>query len=575
MTMTDSRLHFYKALFEYTSNPVSYQKMLFDQNGAPCDYELISINQSFRVLFQLGEISVEKQRISTIWPFKSELKKQWFSAIFDAVLGQQAMTIDLEASFFEKWLRVTVFPVNGVTFGLVYVDITKEIAVKTDMELFLTVSPDMLCLMTQDACFVKVNAAFEQVLGYSVAELEKRNFITLVHEEDQAKILLILKSQIRHSDIRAFVARCRCKNGDYKCLEWRWKSFKSWVYGAARDITEKITLEKQLRAVNKDLVCGTKALRHSNQQLQRLAGVDQLTGAYNRYAFDRRVTDSIGQAETKKQSLSLILFDLDHFKNVNDQWGHPVGDEVLKTTVQTAASLIRESDTLNRIGGEEFAVLMPQTSLAGAQKAAEKIRAGLEQVLHFMAGKVTASFGVAEHVEGETFLNWYRRADLALYRAKNSGRNRVGVSSTQDVALLTPICLEWRNEWECGDSDIDKQHRALVTLGNQLLQNAFSETSAAQTEVLLKNLRTALAQHFQDEEKKLADIAYSAYKQHRAIHVKLLAKVNAFSRSSLSEREQAAAFFSFLVNEVVLGHMLKEDIRFFDAIKRARQANRA
>lgn len=574
-TMKDSGLLFYKALFEHTTNAVSYQKMLFDQNGAPCDYELISINQSFRALFRLDEASIEQKKMPASWPFQAELKKQRLSAIFDAIAGKKAVTFDLESSSAEKWLRVTAFPVADITFGLVYVDITNEIAVKTDMELFLTVSPDMLCVTTQDARFIKVNAVFEQILGYSVAELENQNFITLVHEEDQAEILSILKSQTMQSDIQTFVARCRCKSGDYKSLEWRWKPVNGCFYSAARDITEKITLERQLRAVNEDLVLVTKTLRHSNQQLQRLAGVDQLTGAYNRYFFDRRVTDSIGQAETQKQSLSLILFDLDHFKNVNDQWGHPVGDEVLKKTVQTAAGLIRDSDTLNRIGGEEFAILMPKTSLAGARLAAEKVRAGLEQVSHLAAGKVTASFGVAEHAAGETFLNWYRRADLALYRAKNSGRNCVVVSSAQDAALLAPVCLEWRDEWACGDSDIDEQHRTLLALGNQLLQNAFSETPTAKTDILLENLQSALARHFKTEETKLSDIAYSAYKQHRAIHAKLLVKINNFSRSPLMEKEQAAAFFSFLVNDIVLGHMLKDDIRFFDAIKQARQASRA
>ena len=573
--MKDDRLFLYKTLFEYTPNAVSYQKILFDQKNAPCEYALLNMNPTARRLFHVEEAIVTQKKFSDVCSFQEDRQKPWFSAITEAVLQHQSVTLDLEASSIGKWLRVTAFPVEDVTFGLVYVDITNEVAIKTDMALFLAVSPDMLCVTTQDARFMQVNAAFEQALGYTAAELENQDFMMLVAKEDRADTLSRLESQAESTLVSAFVNQCRCKNGDYKYLEWRIQPFDGCFYAAARDITEKIMLEKQLRAANEDLVSVTKTLRQSNQQLQRLASVDKLTGAYNRYSFDRRVTDSIEQAENQQESLALILFDLDRFKKVNDQWGHPVGDAVLQKTVQTAASLIRDSDTLNRIGGEEFAVLMPKTSLEGAQAVAEKIRAGLEAVAHAMAGQVTASFGVAEHAEGEPFLNWYRRADSALYRAKNSGRNCVRVSLGQEERLLAPVCLEWRDEWACGDVDIDAQHRELLTLGNQLLKNAFPECESTDIRVDLKNLLTLLAQHFGDEEKKLSAIAYPEYKQHQARHKTLLAKADGLSRDFSRGKEQPAVFFSFLVNDVVLGHMLKDDLLFFGAIQKAQQANGA
>jgi len=121
----------------------------------------------------------------------------------------------------------------------------------------------------------------------------------------------------------------------------------------------------------------------------------------------------------------MIIFDLDHFKSVNDKWGHPVGDDVLVHVAELTKEAVRETDTLARLGGEEFAVLMPETDLQGAKISAERIRNILNENLHKVAGNVTASFGVAERANHETFESWYKRADDAVYLAKEKGRNCV------------------------------------------------------------------------------------------------------------------------------------------------------
>ncbi|MGE5628612.1 MAG: GGDEF domain-containing protein, partial [Solirubrobacterales bacterium] len=109
---------------------------------------------------------------------------------------------------------------------------------------------------------------------------------------------------------------------------------------------------------------------------------------------------------------------------------HPVGDEVLKKTAEAASTSIRKTDMVFRIGGEEFAVLLPNTDLEGAKEVAEKLRCKLEKYSHPLAGKFTASFGVGERSKGESFNLWYKEVDQALYQAKREGRNRV-VNSTE------------------------------------------------------------------------------------------------------------------------------------------------
>ena len=130
----------------------------------------------------------------------------------------------------------------------------------------------------------------------------------------------------------------------------------------------------------------------------------------------------------------MIVFDLDFFKQVNDNWGHPVGDSVLKHTSQIAKRLLRKSDVFARMGGDEFMVIMPETSCAGARVAAEKIRSNITENPHPQAGLVTVSIGVAEWRTGESFGNWYERADDALYQAKKQGRNCIACAE-DDIGI--------------------------------------------------------------------------------------------------------------------------------------------
>jgi diguanylate cyclase (GGDEF)-like protein len=166
-------------------------------------------------------------------------------------------------------------------------------------------------------------------------------------------------------------------------------------------------------------------LKLNNHTLEKIAVTDTLTCLFNRYHFNKRANDEIARAKRYGESLSLIMYDLDHFKRVNDTWGHPTGDTVLKHTAAIVAEQIRDPDTLFRWGGEEFLILAPHTSLGGAVHLAEKVRNAISAATFPDVGKVTASFGVAEWEQGQSSEVWLHHADQALYCAKNGGRDRV------------------------------------------------------------------------------------------------------------------------------------------------------
>jgi diguanylate cyclase (GGDEF)-like protein len=171
--------------------------------------------------------------------------------------------------------------------------------------------------------------------------------------------------------------------------------------------------------------------------LRRLATQDSLTGATNRRGFMDRLLRAQSEAEAQAEPLSLVMVDLDHFKRINDEHGHGAGDAVLREVAHRMRRQIRRADLLGRLGGEEFAILLPDTDLVGARTQAEHLLTALRSQPFPTAGRVTASLGVAQWNGRETASAWLHRADLALYEAKHLGRDRLVVAEDLDTDLLT------------------------------------------------------------------------------------------------------------------------------------------
>ena len=159
-----------------------------------------------------------------------------------------------------------------------------------------------------------------------------------------------------------------------------------------------------------------------------LASLDALTGAFNKRYFDETFGKEALRAQQTATPLSLVMFDIDHFKKVNDTYGHPAGDAVLKNVAGAVSAQLRDGDALFRVGGEEFALVLSATPLDMAMQAAEAVRGMIaELVTDFMGTRITAtlSLGVAELGLTELPAALYQRADSLLYEAKRGGRNRV------------------------------------------------------------------------------------------------------------------------------------------------------
>jgi len=164
------------------------------------------------------------------------------------------------------------------------------------------------------------------------------------------------------------------------------------------------------------------------KKIEAIATIDKLTGVANRHLFDALFQQAHQQSKRNKSPLAGIMLDIDHFKQINDTYGHPTGDVVLKTLAQALQHTIRETDILFRWGGEEFFILLPETDTDAAAHVAEKIRQQISELEIIFSGKrlsVTASLGVTSLFDSDDAEQLIAHADNALYVAKNNGRNRV------------------------------------------------------------------------------------------------------------------------------------------------------
>ena len=246
--------------------------------------------------------------------------------------------------------------------------------------------------------------------------------------------------------------------------------------------------------------------------------------------------------------------DIDHFKAVNDEYGHSVGDQILTQIAWILSSHIRTTDTAARWGGEEFGILMPESDQAEAAAVAETLRRRIENFTFVNGIRVTMSFGGAQWLKLGSKSLWFKRADRALYRAKKNGRNRV-----EQCRWLTAISprdsfLRWRKEYETGYEEVDNDHQALVTIASRILRKPESQKILSHS---IETLKRILQVHFSHEEELMKSYGYSEMVQHSKVHLQLLEE----SRVAFQEVERGFYdnLYFFLIEDLLIRHLFDLD----------------
>jgi diguanylate cyclase (GGDEF)-like protein/hemerythrin-like metal-binding protein len=321
------------------------------------------------------------------------------------------------------------------------------------------------------------------------------------------------------------------------------------VVAMTRDITEQKKVEEEIR---------------------HLAYYDPLTSAWNRRHFEEVVEAEMHRSLRYGQPLALLVMDIDHFKRINDAFGHAVGDGVLEQLAERSRGAIRLSDSLTRWGGEEFIVLMPNTNLAMATILAERIRTHILANTFDPAGQITVSLGVAEYLPPAALEPWLERADQAMYRAKHGGRNRVEADPARSTHYAATghaegnfAKLVWSNTYRCGNPTIDAQHENLFRLANDLFDAMHSEASEEPVSPIVASLLSELAQHFHDEESILLGLRFAGLREHQQKHAALLDQAVESAKAFQTGTLTSLDLFEFLSHKVVAQHVLKADREFF------------
>lgn len=292
---------------------------------------------------------------------------------------------------------------------------------------------DMVSRVGADGLRRYASPAAKRLLGIDPAELVGRRPEENFHPEDRPEFEALVASLRQGQEQGGLTYRARRLDGSEIWIESTLRLVRDPETGAADGyvgISRDVTVSKAMEA-----------------KLAALAATDGLTGIANRRHFDEELFMAWRHAARNGQWLAVLLLDVDHFKGFNDRYGHPAGDDCLRTVASVIAAAIRRPrDLAARYGGEEFAVILPSTDLAGALDMAEQIRAAIQAAAigyaANTAGVVTASIGVAAVAPGartmlETSL-LVGAADLALYEAKRTGRNRVVCAPAADAAELVP-----------------------------------------------------------------------------------------------------------------------------------------
>jgi len=270
---------------------------------------------------------------------------------------------------------------------------------------------DMVVITNKGGIIEYVNPAFEELTGYS-------------RDEAVGNTPRILKSGAHEMPFYENLWETILAGNTYRCVFTNRKK-NGELYHDSCTITPVIDRRGEIThfiATAKDIT----EQKLAEQELRERAEKDYLTGVFNRRAFFEILETEVARARRYERPLSLVMLDIDHFKKINDTYGHAVGDEVLKATARILQQSVRLSDVLARIGGEEFVILVPETTLQHTLDLAEKVRRAIESSsLLPNEEKVTISFGVAELDSTATIDELMIRVDEALYQAKANGRNRV------------------------------------------------------------------------------------------------------------------------------------------------------
>jgi diguanylate cyclase (GGDEF)-like protein len=311
-------------------------------------------------------------------------------------------------------------------------------------------------------------------------------------------------------------------------------------------------------------------LEKTEENNRIMSSIDRLTGCWNRSRIEEAAKKEMSLFIRSGIPVSMILLDIDYFKNVNDRYGHGTGDRVLKKFADVVRLCVRDTDVLGRWGGEEFIIILPGTGSVGAAELAERIRFTITAT-PFGNGRdlpLTASLGFSTVVIRDTFEKWINRTDAAMYGAKRNGRNRIettyGFSWGKKRTCVTGghFQITWDNRMMTGARDIDKEHAALVRKANRLLRYRDTD-DRTRANADITGYVDSLNDHFASEERNVAMTRVPYAAQCTRLRRELSDRMAALNDLYLNNQLRQSDFIECVVFEVTVFHIIHCDLPMF------------
>jgi len=422
-----------------------------------------------------------------------------------------------------------------------------------------------MAIVAPNGAWLKVNKALCAIVGYSEQELMSKTFQDITHPDDLNEDLMLVNRLLAgHIDTYQMEKRYLHRDGHIihvllsVSLVRDQEENPLFFISQIQDITQRKRLESEL---------------------SRMAREDELTKVYNRRHFLELSNREVLRGNRFKESQAVLMIDIDHFKRINDTYGHETGDIVLRAMAEECSHSLRSVDVFGRLGGEEFAALLLNTDSQIARMLAERIRQRIEDfAVETPQGpvKFTISIGLATFTEANLPLEvLLKKADEALYEAKKTGRNKVVTHAvtmdpgplSEDVTRTSLVRLEWEKGYESGCDTIDRQHRTLFLLANDLLGAIISGAPDEEVDCAAQELMNDMLVHFRTEDGIFRKAGYPGADAHSRIHACIIRNLSSALTRFKEKQASVADLFNVLAIDVIKKHFLEEDRKFFPYIR--------
>jgi len=236
-----------RSIFESSPFAYAHHKIIIDSFGKPVDYEFLEVNEAFAKMTGLKAQEIVHRTVRSVLPGIEESKFDWIANYGRIALGGGSETFEQYSEKLGRWYLIQTFSSQKYFFTTIFTDITSEKEKSSELEGFFSVNLDLLCITTMDGTFLRLNKEWENLLGYPLSEIISKNFIEFIHPDDISSSLDAIQKISKSYPIYNFTNRYRCKNGEYKYIEWRTHPLNNKIYAAARDITDKIRSQQKLK----------------------------------------------------------------------------------------------------------------------------------------------------------------------------------------------------------------------------------------------------------------------------------------------------------------------------------------